>query len=974
MTCTFTASQTPYLSICAWSNKDGRINPSHKYHFNQTSVSGRDNQVACTLTVADVTNADEGKYYCYCFYNESFWLKYHFPQYSNISSQHGETNVQLTDDNSELFILLEVVGGSFGLTIGLLTVLLAIYLIRRWYKSRPGRDITATSVPCSGDGDTTSSGDRGSDTNRGKELQFIPDTANGNNIPNGTNQNGTGTGSDIERDGTRQGDPDQGSQEEIGGDRFVDQAESNRRSDANSGEQLRFMSDAANGNNIPNGTNQNGTGNGSDMEHDGRAHQGDPDHRYTTPQQVDSSSVGVDQIADQLSCSESNINQVVKIIEQPQDLTIRVKEKRFIVTLCCNAESRCGYQLNYKWYCLGDNDNLGRNKTSTGNGPLLKITMSLSIMAGKRFNCEVSAGGYTVLSRVAEINLETVWIVEEPKLVTKVFAGYSLELSCKAESAPDVDVTYRWYKCNKDGHIEELVEKCLESKMVISEVTHSHQGHYKCVVSPEVSSRVVYVEVMTPTNIKFTTQPPKQQCIEFGEELTLTCEAVCEDNPVNYQWYYNKQRLINANRSQLVISQVAKEDGGLYQCEVRSEYSAQVVYSVATQIQPSSSANLPICDLQLQAEETVGHATDKMALLIGNGNYRGSTKHLRCPPNDVKAMTEKLQELGFKTLSLVDVSLNEMSRAINYFCGLLRKGMYAVFYYSGHGLGNENTTYLMPIDANDQQVKIEEYINYNDARRKMQQRRAKVIAFLDCCRTKGSATVELKESSAACDSFANFCQIFACAPSCEAFEIEGEKLSFMTQTLLKALNSTGYRKKINGKIYPLIMKYYRDKNLSPSEDKAYARPWNLNQLAEDISLEDPIYGRDVETDIKDLLLELPKDVELYFNDPTMTLHYRCVRLEFQAEFSNSLMIYVSFGGTTLPDLELNTQELEKLGLHVSKNTKTSFRIGNLLVLKDAVQNSGTPVHLRFSFRMPHNITVTDKIELDLLSTLIDPTF
>ena len=177
--------------------------------------------------------------------------------------------------------------------------------------------------------------------------------------------------------------------------------------------------------------------------------------------------------------------------------------------------------------------------------------------------------------------------MEEPKLVTKVFAGYSLELSCKAESAPDVDVTYRWYKCNKDGHIEELVEKCLESKMVISEVTHSHQGHYKCVVSPEVSSRVVYVEVMTPTNIKFTTQPPKQQCIEFGEELTLTCEAVCEDNPVNYQWYYNKQRLINANRSQLVISQVAKEDGGLYQCEVRSEYSAQVVYSVATQIQPS---------------------------------------------------------------------------------------------------------------------------------------------------------------------------------------------------------------------------------------------------------------------------------------------------------------------------------------------------------------------------------------------------
>ena len=123
---------------------------------------------------------------------------------------------------------------------------------------------------------------------------------------------------------------------------------------------------------------------------------------------------------------------MVKIIEQPQDLTIRVKEKRFIVTLCCNAESRCGYQLNYKWYCLGDNDNLGRNKTSTGNGPLLKITMSLSIMAGKRFNCEVSAGGYTVLSRVAEINLETGLYWLEIKFINYVCLFF-IQLCCSLD-------------------------------------------------------------------------------------------------------------------------------------------------------------------------------------------------------------------------------------------------------------------------------------------------------------------------------------------------------------------------------------------------------------------------------------------------------------------------------------------------------------------------------------------------------------
>jgi len=98
----------------------------------------------------------------------------------------------------------------------------------------------------------------------------------------------------------------------------------------------------------------------------------------------------------------------VKIVEQPQDLTIRVKEKNFSVALLCKAESPHGHQLSYKWYCLlDDNVNLGRNRTKIGNNPILKISMSLSINAGRRFCCEVSADGYTVVSRTAEIKLET---------------------------------------------------------------------------------------------------------------------------------------------------------------------------------------------------------------------------------------------------------------------------------------------------------------------------------------------------------------------------------------------------------------------------------------------------------------------------------------------------------------------------------------------------------------------------------------
>ena len=289
----------------------------------------------------------------------------------------------------------------------------------------------------------------------------------------------------------------------------------------------------------------------------------------------------------------------MEIVGHPQNQTIYVKENQFTVTLYCHAKLLHGHRLNYKWYCLDDN---ARKKTVIGiDNPLLKVSMSLPIHAGRRFYCEVSAGNCTVPSRVAEIKLKTgmyvlanillivhcivVWIVEEPELVTKVFTGDSVELSCKAESAPGIVVTYLWFKCDKGGQVKELVEKCLDCKMVISKATHLHQGYYKCVISPEVSSRVVYVEVMTQANIKLTTQPPKIQSIVCGEELTLNCEAASESYPVTYQWYCNKERLINANRSQLVIPQVTKEDFGFYHCDVRSEYSVEVVSSETTHVQ-----------------------------------------------------------------------------------------------------------------------------------------------------------------------------------------------------------------------------------------------------------------------------------------------------------------------------------------------------------------------------------------------------
>lgn len=68
-------------------------------------------------------------------------------------------------------------------------------------------------------------------------------------------------------------------------------------------------------------------------------------------------------------------------------------------------------------------------------------------------------------------------------------------------------------------------------------------------------------------------------------------------------------------------------------------------------------------------------ATDKVALLIGNLNY---THHpgLMAPIMDVHELANLLQQLGFRVVSLLDLTLQEMLAAIDKYLELLNFGVY----------------------------------------------------------------------------------------------------------------------------------------------------------------------------------------------------------------------------------------------------------------------------------------------------------
>ena len=125
-------------------------------------------------------------------------------------------------------------------------------------------------------------------------------------------------------------------------------------------------------------------------------------------------------------------------------------------------------------------------------------------------------------------------------------------------------------------------------------------------------------------------------------------------------------------------------------------------------------------------------AQEKVALLIGNGHYKKmpELKNVEC---DIRNLQGALTSLRFKVISLLDLTYDEMIKALGHFYGFLKAGVYAVFYFSGHGFSCNDITYLMPIDAARDPLKCDSNISAKNIKYNMQETPATGLSLLDCC-------------------------------------------------------------------------------------------------------------------------------------------------------------------------------------------------------------------------------------------------
>ncbi|XP_041646390.1 MALT paracaspase 2 isoform X2 [Cheilinus undulatus] len=398
--------------------------------------------------------------------------------------------------------------------------------------------------------------------------------------------------------------------------------------------------------------------------------------------------------------------------------------------------------------------------------------------------------------------LELIQITEQPQS-KQATEGSRVVLTCRASGPPGLG--YQWFK----GKEEILDETGRTPELVLCPLAAAHQGHYICRVSHGenfVFSLWVQVRCVLSAGCSSSLFPgsvsglritlhPQPQAVSEGDTLVLECNAEANP-PAQYEWYHNTVAITQNRTRSLRIPCVTTANRGEYRCKVFNLYH-EVWSDVATvSIGPSSiteasweeshrgpgdhrtyrpGAN-PLQQADRPASSTKQfHATDKVALLIGNMSYAHLTQ-LSAPIADVHELANLLRQMNFKVVSLLDLNWQEMHSAVSEFLLLLDKGVYGLLYFAGHGYENFGNSFMVPIDAPGS-FTSEHCLCVQNILTRMQEKETGLNVFLlDMCR-KRNPNDDVIVLPGLLKVTANIVFGYATCADAEAYEVKTETMS-----------------------------------------------------------------------------------------------------------------------------------------------------------------------------------------------------
>jgi len=330
-----------------------------------------------------------------------------------------------------------------------------------------------------------------------------------------------------------------------------------------------------------------------------------------------------------------------------------------------------------------------------------------------------------------------------------------LVLSCQAQSSSMQE--FHWVK---DGRLFATGDHI---HIPVVDVTDA--GEYYCIVKNEfgeMRSKSAVIMVNTKSYIQAPVKPqllrqPVDLSVGLGGDAVFVVEAEY-DTELSYKWLHNNESIPNANQPELRFPVEDSSYEGTYTCLVSSS-----VHSVLSQ--PAK--------LTVTPGNIVCRAADKLALLIGVSKYKSHGVQLPAVKYDIQETVRVLEEMQFKVVSLLDLTLDEMHDAICMFCDLLSADVYTMFYCAGHGfIGSDRRHYLIPWDA-PRDVTPADCICIESIEEQIQKKKPKLLVFcLEICRQRLASDLNVQpvDQPSTASSVPNRIVLYAASEGQQAFE------------------------------------------------------------------------------------------------------------------------------------------------------------------------------------------------------------
>ncbi|PKU41571.1 mucosa-associated lymphoid tissue lymphoma translocation protein 1-like [Limosa lapponica baueri] len=476
---------------------------------------------------------------------------------------------------------------------------------------------------------------------------------------------------------------------------------------------------------------------------------------------------------------------------------------------------------------------------------------------------------------------EAIAITEQPVSVS-VPVGYSFTLRCRAEGRTPLQ--YQWF-CQQQSVCRQIPGATKQDLPITAQQTQLYTCRINDLYRNAVFSDWVKVEVHQcvarglPPRL-WRGEPvivlnPTEQRVEVGKPLQLQCAAMGVPAP-SYQWYRNGNLLEQQKKKKLWITHAKVSDSGTYLCCASNSHGEHWTNAVDVHI----GETLPSAE-HLQLRWLVFPlATGKIALLVGNNHYQHHP-NLMAPVTDVFELSLLLEQLGFQVVSLLDLNKAEMVTAVSRFLQLLEKGVYAVFYYAGHGYEHLGRNYMVPVDA-PQPYAPENCISVQRILQKMQQQQTALnLILLDTCRKWYNPECALSQVQPL-EPWGNTIYGYATSEDAEAYELQdGEFSSGIFMKYLK--KHILQEKKVTHMLEDVLEDIGRDPLVTGKQVMEIK-----HTLKEARSLTDPIcplgaaaehWGRSHEPLSKIVSFPCGAQVELCFHRLFSNMMYVCAKLQ-----------------------------------------------------------------------------------------------